>query len=57
VNVALPFSSLRIQEPSGLLIELTAVVADLADLVATAVPGPEAEDLRQRARDLTHRGR
>jgi hypothetical protein len=57
VNVALPFSTLKIQEPSGPLIELTALVADLADLMATAAPGPQAEDLRRRARDLTHRGR
>ncbi len=54
VNVALPFSQLKIQEPSA---QLTALMADLADLMASAVPGPEAEDLRQRARDLARRGR
>jgi hypothetical protein len=53
VNVALPFSQFKIiQEPSGHLLALTALVEDLADLLAGAVPGPQAEVLRRRAHEL-----
>ena len=52
VNVALPFSQFKIQEPSDHLVALTALVEDLADLVAVTVPGPEADALRHRAHDL-----
>jgi hypothetical protein len=57
VNVALPFSQFKIQEPSDHLLALTALVEDLADLVADAVPGPEAEALRRRAHELASRVR
>jgi hypothetical protein len=53
VNVALPFSQFKIQEPSDHLLALAAVVEELADLVAGAVPGPQAKALRQRAHELT----
>jgi hypothetical protein len=53
VNLALPFSQIKIAEPSPHLIALTALVAELADLVADAVPGPQATDLRDRAHELT----
>jgi len=52
VNVALPFSQFKIEEPSDQLAALTALVIDLADLAARAVPGPEADALRQRAHRL-----
>ena len=52
VNVALPFSQLKIQEPSDHLVSLTELVEELAGLVATAVPGPRSEALRSRAHDL-----
>ena len=52
VNVAFPFSQVKIQEPSDHLVALTALVAELADLVAGAAPGPEAQELRRRAHDL-----
>jgi DNA primase len=55
VNVALPFSQFKIQEPSDHLLALTALVEDLARLVADAVPGPEAEALRRRAHELASR--
>lgn len=55
VNVALPFSQFKIQEPSDHLLALTALVEDLADLVATKVAGPEAEALRHRAHELASR--
>jgi hypothetical protein len=52
VNVALPFSQFKIHEPSDHLLALTALVEDLADLVADALPGPKAKDLRSRAHEL-----
>jgi hypothetical protein len=52
VNVALPFSQFKIQEPSDYLLALTALVEDLAGLMADAVPGPKAEALRQHAHEL-----
>ena len=53
VNVALPFSQFKIvQEPSGHVLALTALVEDLAGLLAGAVPGPQAEALRRRAHEL-----
>lgn len=52
VNVALPFSIFKIQEPSDHLIALTALVEELANLVVGLVLGPEAEALRRRIHDL-----
>jgi hypothetical protein len=52
VNVALPFSQFKIQEPSDHLVALTALVEELADLVAGEAPGPEADALRNRAHEL-----
>jgi len=53
VNVALPFSQFKIvQEPSDHVLALTALVEDLAGLLAGAVPGPQAEALRRRAHEL-----
>lgn len=52
INVALPFSQLKIQEPSAHLLALTALVEELAAIVAGAVPGPDAEALLHRAHEL-----
>jgi hypothetical protein len=52
VNVAFPFSQVKIQEPSDHLVALAVLVEELADLVAAAVPGPEAKVLRHRAHEL-----
>jgi hypothetical protein len=57
VNVAFPFSQVKIAEPSAHLIALTALVAELADLVAESQPGPQAKDLRQRAHELASKVR
>lgn len=57
VNLALPFSQIKIQEPSDRLLALTALVEDLADLMADAVPSPEAEALRHRAHELASQAR
>ena len=55
VNVALPFSQFKIQEPSDHLLALTALVEELASLVANKMHGPEAEALRHRAHELASR--
>jgi|SoimicmetaTmtHAB_FD_contig_41_8860594_length_495_multi_1_in_0_out_0_1 hypothetical protein len=55
VNVAFPFSQVKIQEPSDRLIALTALVEELAELVARTAPGPEADQLLARAHDLVDR--
>jgi hypothetical protein len=52
VNVAFPFSQIKIQEPSRDLAALAALLADLAGLVAEAAPGPKAQALELRAREL-----
>ena len=52
VNVAFPFSQIKIQEPSHDLSALAALVAELAELVAEATPGPKAKALQLRAREL-----
>lgn len=52
VTVAFPFSQIKVQEASDHLVALAALVGELADLVATAVPGPQAAMLRQRAHEL-----
>jgi hypothetical protein len=57
VNLALPFSQFKIQEPSDRLIALAALVEDLAELVADAMPSPEAEALRNRAHELASQAR
>jgi hypothetical protein len=55
LNVALPFSQFKIQEPSDHLAALTALVEELADLVADAAPGPQADAVRRRAHELASR--
>jgi hypothetical protein len=55
VNVAFPFSQIKVQEPSEDLAELAAVVRELADLVADVVPGSSARKLSKRARLLSAR--
>jgi hypothetical protein len=52
VNVAFPFSQVKIEGPGDHLVPLTALVEEPADLVAAAVPGPEVKVWRRRAREL-----
>ncbi|MGS0688227.1 hypothetical protein ACVBEQ_24220 [Nakamurella sp. GG22] len=52
VNVAFPFSSVRIHEPSEHLIALTVLVRDMAVLLGDLAPGPEVERLSERAEEL-----
>ena len=49
MNVAFPFSQIRVQEPTRELIELAAVVEGLAALVQERFPGDEADALSARA--------
>jgi hypothetical protein len=55
VNVAFPFSSVKISEPSEHLIALTALLHDMAVLVADVAPGAEADRLCGRAEELLAR--
>lgn len=52
VNVAFPFSQIKVQEPSEDLAALTALVRDLADLLADVAPGSKARELGKRAQAL-----
>jgi hypothetical protein len=49
VNVAFPFSQIRVLEPTKELLELAAVVEGLAAAVRDLAPGPEADELSARA--------
>jgi hypothetical protein len=53
--VALPFSQIKVEDPSDHLLALTGLVQELASLLAEAVPDPEAEALRRRAHELASR--
>lgn len=55
VNVAFPFSTIRVHEPSEHLAALAVVVAELAGVVTRMAPGPETEELRLRAKALSAR--
>lgn len=55
VNVAFPFSQIRVQEPSADLTELAVLVREVTALLAEVAPGPKAEELRDRARTLAKR--
>jgi hypothetical protein len=55
VNVAFPFSQIKVQEPSEDLAALAAIVRELTDVVAEVVPSSRARELRKRARALSAR--
>ncbi len=50
VNVAFPFSQIKLEEPSKELAELAAVVVDLVDSMAEWIPEERLGELRERAR-------
>jgi hypothetical protein len=52
VNVAFPFSQIKLEEPSKELAELAALVFDLVETMAEWVPEDRLEDLRARAQSL-----
>jgi hypothetical protein len=49
VNIAFPFSQIRLEEPSRELTELAALVVDLVETMAEWVPEDRFEELRTRA--------
>ncbi len=55
VNVAFPFSQIKLEEPSQELAELAAVVFDLVVAIAEWVPEDQLEELRTRAQALRER--
>ena len=55
VNVAFPFSQIRVEQPSEDLAALAALVRELADLVADVAPGSKATTLATRAHALATR--
>jgi hypothetical protein len=55
VNVAFPFSQLRVQEPSEDLAALAVLVRDIAVLLADTAPGSTAQELAKRAHVLASR--
>ena len=52
VNVAFPFSQIKLEEPSKELAELAALVFDLVGTMAEWVPEDRLEELRARAQVL-----
>jgi hypothetical protein len=52
VNVAFPFSQIKLEEPSKELAELAALVFDLVGAMAEWVPEDQLEELRARAQVL-----
>ena len=55
VNVAFPFSQIKLEEPSKELAELAALVFDLVGAIAEWVPEDQLEELRARAQVLRDR--
>jgi hypothetical protein len=55
VNVAFPFSQIKVQEPSEDLAELAVLFCELADIVADTAPESKAPELAKRARALAIR--
>ena len=55
VNVAFPFSHIRVEQPSEELAALATLVGELADLVADVAPGAKAAELGTRAQALATR--
>ena len=52
VNIAFPFSQIKLEEPSKELAELAALVFDLVEAMAEWVPEDRLEELRARAQVL-----
>jgi hypothetical protein len=52
LNIAFPFSQIKLEEPSKELAELAALVFDLVGTMSEWVPEDRLEDLRARAQAL-----
>ena len=57
VNVAFPFSSIRVAEPTEESAELAEVLAELVRIVERVAPGDDVAQLRERAEALSARFR
>ena len=55
VNVAFPFSQIKVEAPSEELTALAALVRELADVLAEVAPGSKAQELAERAQALATR--
>lgn len=55
VNVAFPFSQIKVQEPSEELAELADLVCELVELLAEIAPESNALEVGKRARALATR--
>jgi hypothetical protein len=55
VNVAFPFSAIKVEAPTEEMVALAALVRDLTQLVADTVPGDKGHDLVKRADDVLTR--
>jgi hypothetical protein len=55
VNVAFPFSAIRVEAPSEEIVALAALVRDLTRVVAEATPGDKAQELVKRADEVLTR--
>jgi hypothetical protein len=55
VNVAFPFSQIKLQEPSQELADLAGLLVDLVAAMSQWVPEDQLEELRARARALHER--
>jgi hypothetical protein len=55
VNVAFPFSQIKVREPSEELAALAVLVRELAELLADIAPESKAPELEKRAQALATR--
>jgi hypothetical protein len=55
INVAFPFSTLKVHEPSKDLAALANLVEEIIDLLITVAPGPKVDELKERANTLAAR--
>ena len=55
VNVAFPFSQIKVEAPSEELTALAALVRELADVLAEVAPASKAQELAERAQALATR--
>ena len=55
VNVAFPFSQIKIQEPTEDLVALATLVREMTDLLTEVAPGAKAREIKARAQALVTR--
>jgi len=55
VNVAFPFSAIRVEQPSEDLAALAELVRDMTEVLMDVAPSAKADELAKRAQQLTVR--